>query len=146
MSTDYLRTRCLCHHGIKGQKWGVRRFQNEDGSLTDAGKKRYSEIIKDHVVSGLTYPIKRAKDDFDNDSVQGHLVTKIALNHAMNYGRKTTIRFADRLLSSAFSKLEYGEAIDAVHRISGMYIAASNVQAMASDYYIAKNHNFKTIK
>jgi hypothetical protein len=31
----------LYHHGIKGQKWGVRRFQNEDGSLTPAGKKRY---------------------------------------------------------------------------------------------------------
>lgn len=36
---DYLTTRELYHHGIKGQKWGVRRFQNEDGSLTDAGKK-----------------------------------------------------------------------------------------------------------
>ena len=31
----------LYHHGIKGQKWGVRRFQNEDGSLTPAGEKRY---------------------------------------------------------------------------------------------------------
>lgn len=31
----------LCHHGIKGMRWGVRRFQNEDGSLTSAGKKRY---------------------------------------------------------------------------------------------------------
>ena len=33
----------LYHHGIKGQKWGVRRFQNTDGSLTSDGKKRYGE-------------------------------------------------------------------------------------------------------
>ena len=33
----------LYHHGIKGMKWGVRRFQNEDGSLTSAGKKRYDD-------------------------------------------------------------------------------------------------------
>ena len=32
---------CLAHHGIKGQKWGVRRYENPDGSLTEAGKKRY---------------------------------------------------------------------------------------------------------
>ena len=30
----------LSHHGILGQKWGVRRYQNADGSLTEAGKKR----------------------------------------------------------------------------------------------------------
>lgn len=29
------------HHGILGMKWGVRRFQNDDGTLTEAGKKRY---------------------------------------------------------------------------------------------------------
>lgn len=31
----------MTHHGIKGQKWGVRRFQNADGTLTTLGKKRY---------------------------------------------------------------------------------------------------------
>lgn len=32
------------HHGIKGMKWGVRRFQNEDGTLTNAGKKRRDKL------------------------------------------------------------------------------------------------------
>lgn len=33
----------LQHHGIKGQKWGRRRFQTSDGSLTAAGRKRYAD-------------------------------------------------------------------------------------------------------
>ena len=43
MNTDELK-----HYGIKGMKWGVRRFQNSDGSLTADGKKRYSgDNLKD---------------------------------------------------------------------------------------------------
>lgn len=38
----------LRHHGIKGQKWGVRRFQNKDGSLTPAGRKRYGDSDIDY--------------------------------------------------------------------------------------------------
>ena len=34
----------LYHHGVKGMKWGVRRFQNKDGSLTKAGKRRYAYL------------------------------------------------------------------------------------------------------
>ena len=36
----------LYHYGVKGQKWGVRRYQNEDGTLTEAGKKRQAKLVK----------------------------------------------------------------------------------------------------
>lgn len=40
-------TAYICHHGIKGQRWGVRRFQNEDGTLTKKGQKRVMERRKE---------------------------------------------------------------------------------------------------
>ena len=47
--------KCLYHHGVKGQKWGVRRYQNYDGTLTEDGKERsrkfrlYSNRVEDDV-------------------------------------------------------------------------------------------------
>lgn len=40
---ELIRESDLAHHGIKGQKWGQRRFQNEDGTWTAAGKERYGD-------------------------------------------------------------------------------------------------------
>ena len=56
---------CLAHHGIKGQKWGVRRFQNPDGSLTEAGRKRYSKPIDVNSMNWKElHALNKSGDDF----------------------------------------------------------------------------------
>lgn len=56
--------KCLAHHGIKGMKWGVRRYQNYDGTLTAAGKrqqekeayKRYEQFTRIIIPARLKKP------------------------------------------------------------------------------------------
>lgn len=43
----------LQHHGIKGQKWGIRRFRNKDGLLTAAGKRREKKLKGDEISKRL---------------------------------------------------------------------------------------------
>lgn len=65
----------LYHWGVKGMKWGVRRYQNKDGSLTDAGRKRYArdareQGYKDYNESTGTYSkkTKKGRQDLDFDA------------------------------------------------------------------------------
>lgn len=53
----------LTHHGVKGMKWGVRRYRNEDGTLTEAGKKRYSSMSDDKLQKTLYKQVKQARTE-----------------------------------------------------------------------------------
>lgn len=74
ISQDY-----LMHHGVKGMKWGVRRYQNADGSLTSAGQRRLykkvkraksdnkrRELIRQHLNSEYANDRNKALQDFRN--------------------------------------------------------------------------------
>lgn len=55
----------LYHYGIKGQKWGVRRFENLDGTLTPEGKKRYSYESQKYTAEGVA-DLKKSYDRYVN--------------------------------------------------------------------------------
>lgn len=59
----------ISHHGILGQKWGVRRFQNKDGTLTAAGKRRLAKIdAKQQKYASERKKLLNEKDENKNSS------------------------------------------------------------------------------
>lgn len=62
----------LFHHGILGMRWGIRRYQNEDGTLTEAGKQRYRTD-------------KKFAKKYDEDSAKRRKIENINKKQAGNY-------------------------------------------------------------
>lgn len=57
-----MENKTLTHWGIKGMKWGQRRYQNKDGSLTPAGKKRYDDSHEDYRRAHSNKSVKQMSD------------------------------------------------------------------------------------
>lgn len=68
----------LYHHGVKGQHWGIRRYQNEDGTLTEEGRKHWkelnssekTEIKKEMVDKAALKDIRTFKNDFTTAEIR----------------------------------------------------------------------------
>ena len=114
---DYLAYRIkysneLYHYGVKGQKWGIRRYQNPDGSLTDEGKKRYQKIedevkkaalIEEQGIAIANYGNLREGRAHNEDS---DISRKVRLNAIAN--RKKIDKMIKELNDSGYFNQTYG--------------------------------------
>ena len=87
---SFMRESDIQHHGIKGQKWGVRRFQNEDGTWTAAGKERYGGTGSINDVQSAKSAYQQAKRDYNK-----------AFNNAYNHNHPFSLSKKKREESNA---------------------------------------------
>lgn len=66
--SDFNEYNYLCHYGIKGMKWGVRRYQNPDGSLTAEGRKRYGSNSTIYSKGEKFYRISTKKEETEKNN------------------------------------------------------------------------------
>lgn len=107
---NYSYSNYICHHGIKGQKWGVRRYQNENGSLTSAGKKRYSSFAtKRYEKKVQKYTQKAEKQEAKSKAAGNYVPSKYRRKAEEAASRAKRSQEFDDKYSSELSKRSIGE-------------------------------------
>ena len=108
----------LYHHGTKGQKWGVRRYQNPDGSLTDEGRRRYG-----------------VGSDRSHSSGPGKYITKkgkMSKEGIVRYGKNET-----GISNNTGERIKQGGKIGAtIGGIAGGAVAANTLGTLAAVGYV----------
>ena len=120
----------LIHYGILGMKWGVRRYQNKDGSLTSAGKKRYgnNDDIKDSPQKNTEEPKKKSVKDMSDEELRRE-INRMQLEQ--NYLRMTgqNIEKGKSAVEIALGKMKES-FVSTVAQKSGQILAERLVNSM----------------
>lgn len=127
----------LEHHGIKGQKWGIRRFQNENGTWTSLGKRRRMRLERKEAA-------KREKQEREKQEaillgdpklIKKHMasMTNQELQQAIN--RSNMSMQVDRLNKENSAVRKGNDAIRDVLNVAGTVVAIGTTGVLAYDTY-----------
>lgn len=127
----------LAHHGVKGQKWGVRRFQNKDGSLTAAGKKRYEDNL-DNDIEPNSSKVKLSKD-FD-EAVKNYKFSRDrygnyeSLELTTNVGNNKSVRISIDIANDV-DKTNLRSVVSKAEEFIKKYADDNVRNSLAKEYY-----------
>lgn len=103
----------ICHFGVLGMHWGIRRYQNPDGTLTAAGKKRYSKERTKDIQSAVKNTKAYSKERYDaiNKIIDNHSKNNIPTEEELKAKKKYEDSL-EPLKKSYHDKKEYNKACD----------------------------------
>ena len=124
-----MENQILQHHDIKGQRWGVRRYQRPDGSLTREGKRRASNIYQNYYTKGSD-DLKKAQVEINRKATKD---SDKAYNDTMDRFNK---KFGNELSEDIFIK-----AVNATGEAYDLQLSSSKVKYTAD--FVKNNENFQ---
>lgn len=150
--TSHATDRELYHYGVKGMKWGVRRYQNYDGSYTRAGMKRYNDSLDKYEKADKRY--KDAKTSYKNAKKSGSSMmgldtemtnAKLARKQAKTKLEKDYKHLKQDKLGDQGKKLyANGKTITANNQVTGVMLKAGGL-ALSAAAYNARTGNVSKI-
>lgn len=143
MESSQIYSNELYHYGILGMKWGIRRYQNKDGSLTPAGKQRYAEEsnkkIQRNKDGSSTIPAgfkfnRVGKASLDINKSGGLYVS---------YGKEDAARYVKSLGPTTIGKLlgQYGEAVQHITVKKALKMPSNTQTAKETAELLLSNEN-----
>lgn len=127
---------CLMHHGIKGQQWGVRRFQNEDGTLTEEGKARYYNSLTDNQKKLYNKFSRKDQDRIERKLAEGKSFTRAAQETAQRRKNINDVKVAVVGTAAYLGMLAYVNPNFRNQMKAALFTTASKV---ASNGFVQRN-------
>lgn len=158
----------LYHHGILGMKWGIRRYQNEDGSLTPEGRKRYygadgkmnaegrkatrqalSDCLKSNGYNHKSEEFSRMANNMWNERVDKEIRDAVKekerayMNASTNHGNGDTVDYYDSEQCQQDSRKAYDETLKYFKENEPEYINEIIADNNGSEENLDKYHDFR---